>query len=334
MISLKPIIEKLFPENYKGGECGVFAHKLVQFPIIGDTLASKTAAVRNLGVPAELLGKAFRGGDVVITNESQQNGHVAVINNIDYIAQCFQVTESNFHLDGRVHHTRIISFDSPHIVGVIRGPALFPLPTTTYPIEIQVRILMNNQPLWNSLLRRMAELQEWYDVNSGGKIQLTIDYKDVSLSGWPTGMTGSGIGAALTEVIDENWYRKNVLTLVPDADIVAFVMKKSDFAGAVDKPNTFEIGYSYEPHFPIKTFMAMDENDNYFPNWYPGLQGLSTILAHEISHGLYGLCVSSKYPSGTDLTHTHFGITGLPPQPEKIFEDFDYDVLFRTINKN
>lgn len=129
-MDLTPIFQKLYPEGSYGGQCGVFAHKLIDFPLIGNTLASKIRAVNSFGIPVEKLGDQFQEGDVLITKESRIFGHVAVINlkiyeeNTDHLIQ-LKLTESNFHLDLRVHHTRILSADSPVIIGVIRGNFLF-----------------------------------------------------------------------------------------------------------------------------------------------------------------------------------------------------------------
>lgn len=128
-MDLRPILEKLYPEKCYGGQCGIFAHKLVDFPLVGNTLASKTQAVQKFGIPAAELNLKFQPGDVVITSESRFFGHVLVINFVTYIensdqAVSFQATESNFNLDLRVHHTRILNAASPVIVGVIRGKLL------------------------------------------------------------------------------------------------------------------------------------------------------------------------------------------------------------------
>ena len=73
----------------------------------------------------------------------------------------------------------------------------------------------------------------------------------------------------------------------------------------------------------------LDENDDY-PPYYPNLGALAKYIAHEISHLLYPICISSNFAQGVDLTHSHF--YG-PPQyltpmkPEDIFNDFDYSKL-------
>lgn len=126
----RAILQKLFPSGSFGGQCGSFAHRLVNFNPIGNTLISKTKAVQNFGITAQALNLKFQPGDVVITSESHFFGHVCTINFVIYIensdqAFSFQVTESNYNLDLRVHHNRVLKANSPFIVGVIRGKLLF-----------------------------------------------------------------------------------------------------------------------------------------------------------------------------------------------------------------
>jgi len=334
MINLRPTFEKLFPEGVKGGQCAAFAEKLTEFGPV-DTLDphsglnSKTEYVKRYGIPVYLINESYRPGDVIVTSESLTDGHVTTIN--ARIGRKLQLTESNYKGDKRVHHTRLIDINDPKIVGIIRGPAKYPLPQTTYPIQIRVKILMNNQPMWNSLLGQMAKLQNWFWEKSANRIELIVDYKDTSLSGWPTVITGSGIGT-LSEIIDEKWYDVNILPLSEGAIVTSFVMKKSDFAGIVNTPGQKEVGYCYAPHYPIKTFLVFDEGDDYPPT-YTGLSGLSELLAHEISHGLFGLALSSKWPNGADFTHQFFyGSNGNQPYPEGIFSYLDFDLLNRQVS--
>ena len=129
-MDLRPVLEKLYPEGSYGGQCGTFAHRLVNFPPVGNSLKSKINSVMNFGIPAIKLSGGFQEGDVLITWESRIFGHVAVINKLIYAENTdnliqLQLTESNYNLDLRVHHTRTLSASSPFIVGVIRGNLLF-----------------------------------------------------------------------------------------------------------------------------------------------------------------------------------------------------------------
>ena len=301
-MNLQPVFQKLFPENYKGGECAVFAERLAKIAPVGDSLQQKMQAVLNKGIPAAVLNLNFRPGDVFVTSESKVHGHVAVVNNI--AGNNLQLTESNFHLDGRVNHTRLLDCASPKIVGVIRGAPLYPVPPTTFPIQPTVTVIMNNQPPWQSLINKFAELQNWFWQNSNHQIQLVINNPvQANLSGWPTLFYGDN---PRTEQITESWFDQHILPLAPKSDIVIFVVRKKDWNGKVfDQPGQKEIGYCYEPHYPIKITMVYDENDDYAP-FFPDLKGWAKYAAHEIVHGLYGLCATSFLPYGTDLTHKHF----------------------------
>lgn len=118
-MEIKSILEKLYPENSRGGQCVSFLHKLVDFPSTGNYLKQKIATVSKYGIPIAKLNNDFRIGDIVITNESLIYGHGALINDIRGVQ--LQLTESNYRLDEKVHHTRLLSRYSKNIVGVIRG---------------------------------------------------------------------------------------------------------------------------------------------------------------------------------------------------------------------
>lgn len=112
-----PLI-KAYPPNSVGGQCGTWVRSVVNkqgldYPRVGNSLAEKTATVKEYGVP---LNKA-RPGSVLITDESKANGHVAYITGIT--PKGFQLAESNYGLDERVDYGRVIPFNSPRIIGVI-----------------------------------------------------------------------------------------------------------------------------------------------------------------------------------------------------------------------
>lgn len=117
-MTLQPIFNALYPENSKGGQCIVFAHKLLKFPPIGDTIQSKTANVYYHGITAKNLNGDFKIGDLVIM-KAGKTGHGAIVNAI--WGDDLQFTESNIFGDERIHHGRILNKFSSLIVGVIRG---------------------------------------------------------------------------------------------------------------------------------------------------------------------------------------------------------------------
>ena len=338
---IQPILKKLYPEGSVQGQCGVFAHRVISFVLVGNTLAQKTQAVENYGVRADLLNQAFRLGDVLILDVKTVDGHVAIINTIDFVKGILTLTESNYNLDQKVHHTRQISITDPAIVGIMRGKPLFPWPTIKYPLNPKVAVIFNNlgvspnpQP-WANQNQYLNQIRDWFFKNSGGKIQMEIAPLYSFIENIPTVASGGGMGSAMTEIIDEAWYEKYISGVYYGHDIYIFVMRPQDFAGQVYNQNgVMEYGYSYEPHYPIKTFVACDGNTDYPPDYAdPDLQGFAKFAVHEICHGLYGVCLSDKFGSGTDLTHNHlYGENNTPINPADVFGDWDLDYLAQKIN--
>jgi hypothetical protein len=119
----QPQLEKLYPENSIGGQCGVFVHKLIQIPLVGDTIQSKTAAVKKFGYTAAQVNGGYDAGDALILDIGTAAGHVCFVNNI--VNGVMTLTESNWNLDQRVHHTRPLSVHDKVIVGCLRGKLLF-----------------------------------------------------------------------------------------------------------------------------------------------------------------------------------------------------------------
>jgi hypothetical protein len=317
MLDLAPIFRKSYPENSIGGECGTFAHHFVDFPVVGNSYGQKKAIVNAYGIPIGNVDGDFRPGDVIVCSDGtfmgMGAGHVAVVNLCS--AGYLWLTESNFHNDGRVHHTRMIPKTYPKIYGMLRGQFKFDLPAPTFPVQLTTTILLNNQQWSKTLLAKMAQLQDWFYTASQNRIELIIDYKLVSLNGWNTLFYGTD---PRVEAIAENWFDRNVPM---GSDINLFVIASKDWHGQVfNVPGAYELGYCYARR-PIKAMIVCDE-DTKTPS-YPNMDGFVDIARHEISHGLYGLCLSKAFPFGMDLTHKHY----LGNEFEKIFDDFDYSKL-------
>jgi hypothetical protein len=120
-MSLKGSFEQKYPEGAKGGQCASFARKLAYIPPLGDSLGDKEAHVDQIGMPANAWRNNPQVGDVVITNDNKESGHVFVVNTL-LPNRMARVTESNWHGNEKVTHDRIISLDSPRIYGAIRAP--------------------------------------------------------------------------------------------------------------------------------------------------------------------------------------------------------------------
>lgn len=119
--SIKTQVTQKFPVGTTGGQCGDFAHKLVQFPSVGDGKLQKYKSVDKFGIKAQEWRQNPRVGDVIITGENPTYGHVAVVNEILPNGQ-LRLSESNYRGDEKVNNSRLLSINSPQIYGAIRGP--------------------------------------------------------------------------------------------------------------------------------------------------------------------------------------------------------------------
>lgn len=118
-------IQTSYPSGFKGGQCGTFAHKIVDFPSVGDGKLEKFKTVDRIGIKKDQwLSQGPKIGDVVITNENPTYGHVAVVNRILPDGR-IQLTESNFKQSETVSHDRIIDPKSSKVYGAIRGKPKF-----------------------------------------------------------------------------------------------------------------------------------------------------------------------------------------------------------------
>lgn len=333
-MDFRPTFLKKYVEGHFGGECAIFAENLVVPPtpnkLLGNSLMEKQNNLKNYGIPSLLLNQAFRLGDMVIFNIGI-HGHVGIIAYIDWVHKVFYPAESNYHLDGLVHYTRAVSFSDSSIAGVLRGSFKFTPPAVQYPLHPKMAIIFNNQQPWQSMISELAKVQDWFFKITGGRLQLTIDnpYPTTNFQNIPTRAAGGGMGL-ITEVIEESWYEQNVIAQAPGHDIYIFILRPEDFKGQVyNSDNLIEIGYSYEPHFPIKTFVVLDQNSDYAPFYDdPDLQGLAKFICHEIVHGLYGIATGYNLPSGSDFTHNHFfGLNGYATNPNDIVADLNLDLI-------
>jgi hypothetical protein len=113
-----------YPKGSTGGQCGDFAHKLVEFPSVGDSLQQKLNSIDKFGIPANEWKQSPQVGDVLITKEAEKTGHVAVVNKV-LPDGSVQLSESNYYQKSlgpeKVSHTRILDKNSPVIYGAIRG---------------------------------------------------------------------------------------------------------------------------------------------------------------------------------------------------------------------
>ena len=319
-MNLIPIISKIYPEGSVQGQCGDFAHRLINFPPIGNTYASKKKAVQDFGVLAPNLSE-FRIGDVVITNDNTNNGvgsgHVAVV--ADIVAGQRIAAESNFQLDGRVHYGRVIPTN--RIYGVLRGDFRFPLPIKS-PLELDISIMMQYQKPWQSsifqrLTDRMLEL-------SGNRIKLNVFplYTYRSLKNWNYKIFP--FGTYQYSVIDYDWYKNNVLPLSfanlnKRTQIVLWAINREQWQGTV-----FGAGHAYDEvgwtNFgtnPIQSLIVADEGDKSFQ--YPNEDAFIDYCIHECQHGLQHW---GRTDNGDDTDKNYFN-----SQRELSFNQLNYQHL-------
>jgi|GEM_PF-5205578 len=336
-MTIQAILEKLYPPGVYGGQCGTFAHKVVKFPSVGDSIWAKRSAVKKYGI------KTPQVGDILITSESVVFGHVAIIN--ADLGDRWGITESNFYLDLRVRHNRTIAKNSSAIIGAILGVPKYPVPNPYKIIHIPLCIIMN-QPDWKTLTQHATNLRKWFWEQSNYRIILHIDYQYTSFTKWDTHYTGSYIGGMNVEVITPYWFNKNVTPIASNgfpnttSKINLFVMARKDWKGTVfNHPELMELGYAYQwdwsdpasTKLPMQAMLVADEHDDYYP-YYPEIGAFAKLAAHEIMHLLYRVCANVKVVKYGDYTHVHaYGEQGKPIQLKDCFADLDLDKLQKLI---
>lgn len=318
-MNLGPTFEHYYPEGSIGGQCGDFAHKLVQFPSVGNTLASKTVAVKKYGILTKDLHGDFREGDVVITSEAQDTGHVFVVNYAvkDYL----QASESNFYLDKRVHHTRLIHKDSPKIVGVIRGPLKVKI---MYPIKV---LLVANNANWQSFPQKFDEIKTRVAQASGNQLDFQIDLMNTSFANVPVVPVGSG------KIIAEAWFDQNVTPLGRGYDFVVFLL-------VIPDPNAMGFrGYTTDhDQGPIECqIYCVAENESIGGPNLPPMNMFVNIFIHEVAgHGLRQKTGQPDLRSdGTYLVHDYlFNQTPGGFNLQGLLSLLDYSKLSKTTMSN
>lgn len=124
--SLKGKVAVAYPSGSYGGQCGDFAHKIVDFPPVGNTFSQKVASVQKNGI----LKKDWvpKVGDVVVTDGSDVTasgkpyvyGHMMVVDKINPDGS-LSLIESNAKGNERVSIGRTIYPDDPAVYGALRG---------------------------------------------------------------------------------------------------------------------------------------------------------------------------------------------------------------------
>lgn len=262
-MSLKRTFEHYFPTGYVGGECGTFAHLLVDFPPVGNTVVSKTLAVFKYGIPREKITE-YKEGDVILFKYAT-TGHVAVINGL--LQGQLQLTESNYHLDHKVTHDRVISQSLLSIIGVIRGP----LKVKIMPVQLPITLVANKN-MWSTLQDQLLKTQEWFTNYSAGKLQVTFDVKHTDFQDVPK-MPWQG-----TQAVDVGWYREQITHLATGK---ATILLLNPEQWGISGWGTMTYG---DPGKPVRMEVEAIENE---------MNGDTTVFVprafHEICHMLFFL---------------------------------------------
>ena len=110
------------------GECGYWSRKIVDYPSgTGNTLTEKRNYLAKNGISPQTWQKeGVKVGDVIITDDSKQWGHVVVVNSINPDGTV-TVSESNYAQPYMVTHNRKIPITSPP-----PPPAPIPVPAVGY----------------------------------------------------------------------------------------------------------------------------------------------------------------------------------------------------------
>ncbi len=302
MYELKTTFEHYFPENFQGGECAAFAEGLIAIGLVGDTNETKLQAVTQRGILVKDL-KQFIVGDCVVLKLGQA-GHVAVVNSI--VGDKLTLTESNWHLDKLVHHTRQISITEPDIVGVLRGILKVNVlnPVKTFKIK-----LVQNQK-WPSIQQKIDECSQRLRVSSQNRLdfEVSISQTIFDVSKIPF------IQEINSKIIDPNWYKENITPFGKGFDFIYFSFQDPSpfFLGSLGYTNDQSIN-------PIEcSGVVTSENEQVGSTTLPDINVFIETFLHEIfGHGLRLFTnQNDRRPDNTFLVHdylnqTKFDLTGL-----------------------
>jgi hypothetical protein len=228
-MNLQQTFAHVYPEGSLGGECGDFAHKLVEFPPVGDSIQEKMLAVKAHG----FVGN-YQVGDVLIFDVGTPNGHVATIN--ADLGDVWQLSESNWNLDLRVHHGRTIPKTKP-IVGGFRGALKVPIYFN--PFYMKIRII-NNYSITDLTRAQVAQFIATASKWSGGVLNLVVDTIYTNFQNIPYVSVGEAAadsenpqGLAASAVAFA-WMLQNPALMAQDVDVYQFWIADSDWKGNVN----------------------------------------------------------------------------------------------------
>lgn len=351
MNDLKPTFEHYYPTGTKGpgtgllaGECAVFCQHLVNMPLVGNTLQTKTAAVTKSGILAFKLGGKFLPGDVLILDVGTKAGHVAIVNKV--IDGTLRLSESNWNLDKKVSHDRTMPANSKQIVGIFRSTLKVKIInpgveiTPMFPIKMTMKIFANHNS-WTHLPESIAEFVTELKNRSGGRLELAIDveltefenipsevYDSIQYKNYvpdPNNLTGPPIwdGTYSLPVDRKGFARTFMDQLALESKAYDFVML---FVPTSEWPDNTSRGWRTDnDQGPVELQVCGDELE--FESFAIGAYGNGFInrALHELGHGLF------MYTGQGDTVHFH---AYEDKQFNKIYEELNYNQLIKSLELN
>lgn len=285
-MTLRPTFEHYYPDGSKGGECGIFAHNLVEFPHVGDTITTKTATVIKYGT----LGKNCQIGDVLILNVGTTAGHVTIVN--DDKGLYWQLTESNWSNNGLVHHTRLLLKTSPQIVGFFRGALKVAI--INNPMTKKVLVLFSQIDALN-IIEMKQGIQKYVDlvrVRTNNEFEIEISYAEINRA-FHTERNGTVVYVVPSEIGEEG--HKVEVSTGKEFDTVCLIYNNTTVIGELPT-NPVENPVIIEGFNPIQIPLNwLGEGDT--------VLSTSIFFSHENCHSDYQIINTEGGLSLFDKTH-------------------------------
>lgn len=320
-MNLQPTFAHYFPDGVEGpgtgalaGQCAVFCEYFVTMPSVGDTLQTKIDAVNAYGIPKSKM-TSILPGDVLVFNIGAV-GHLAVVNNN---VNLLTLSESNYNLDLKVHHTRQIQPNDGTIIGMFRGA--LKVPVIISPMNIKLQIL-NNDAVDTLKAEEYQDIAATLNAWSGGRLQVAISSLDTHFQDIPFDLVGTAIADSenpnglATNAIDFAWMRQNPCQLAQGFDVMQFWLSDADWKGNVN-------GVEHSDAGVLPAFCECHEQDatEALNMQSTGHTEAFWLAVHELRHAL---CAIGGL---NDDTHAWLakGATGL--QQGYAIANLDYDTI-------
>jgi len=290
MTDLKPTFEHYFPEGSIGGQCAAFAEKLVAFGPVGDSLASKLAYMQAHG--SSNLSD-IQVGDVVFTDDSKVNGHIFVVN--ADLGNCWRATESNYNLDQKIHHTRLVPKNFIGLKGHVRAPLKVQIINPVPMVNLKISIVDNIH--WPDIQQQAQQFADLAKKWSNGVLTIEFNILASNFANFPLQVAASAGGVDF-KVPESTWRRNNLCPLAPAADAIIFATNPIGNAG--------EQGYMIDPDISGEPFILFIDalNTPVFQQTY-GYTEFTKLCLHELSHMMFRMSGQPDQTHFYDFTAGH-----------------------------